>query len=217
MKIKAIITGATGMVGRSVLLECLRNDNVESILIINRRPTGLKHPKLKEILHGDFHDLSAIKHELSGYNACFFCMGVSSIGMNEEKYTKLTYDIVAEFVDCLYAINTEMVFNYVSGVGTDSSEKGRSMWAKVKGRTENYIFNKGFKDAYAIRLGMLIPEKEVEIPTFYKIIRPLFPLLRLSKSFVTSENIGKAMINSVLYPQELKYLTNRGMNTLAGK
>ena len=134
--IKVIILGTTGMIGEGVLHKSLESPDVQSILVINRKPCGIEHEKLKEIIHKDFHDLSPIKDQLSGYNACFFCLGVSSVGMNEEEYRKLTYDLTLNFAKTVLELNKDMTFNYVSGQGTKSSEKG-SMWARVKGKTEN--------------------------------------------------------------------------------
>ncbi len=156
---KVIITGSTGMVGKSVLLECLRSNEVEQVLVVNRRSLKMAHPKLKEVLHADFLDLSVIKEELQGYDACFHCMGVSAVGMKEQEYTRLTFDLTAHWVKTLHELNPDMVFNYVSGAGTDSSERGRSMWARVKGKTENMVLRKGFKDAYAFRPGGILVEK----------------------------------------------------------
>ena len=148
MKIKAIITGATGMVGEGVLHECLLHPDVESVLVINRKPCGVKHEKLKEIIHKDFLDLSAIEEQLAGYNACYFCAGVSSVGKKEDEYTRITYDLTLNFANTLVKLNPDMTFCYVSGVGTDSTEKGRSMWARVKGKTENDLLKLPFKAAY---------------------------------------------------------------------
>ena len=152
MKIRAIVTGATGMVGEGVLHECLLHADVEHILVINRRPCGISHPKLKELIHTNFHDLSSIENELQPYNACFFCLGVSSIGLKEPEYHRLTYDLTLH-VAHIGKQNSEMVFCYVSGSGTDSTEKGRSMWARVKGRTENALMQLPFKKAYMFRPG----------------------------------------------------------------
>ncbi len=222
MKIKAIITGTTGMVGKSVLLECLDRPDVESILVINRTSLGMTHPKLKEVLHSNFKDLSPIKEQLKDYNACFFCMGVSVVGLNEEQYSKITFDITRHFADVLHELNPDMVFNYVSGTGTDSTEKGRSMWARVKGKTENYILNKGFKDAYMFRPGAIIPEKGIKSKTgwynfFYIISTPIFPMLKKLKSITTTTKLGQAMINSVLYNYPEKHLENKDINALAEK
>ena len=137
MKINAIITGSTGMVGEGVLYQCLQNENVESVLVINRRPCGVKHPKLMEIIHKNFMDLSPIEDKLAGYNACYFCSGVSSVGKKENEYRQLTYDLTLNFAKTLIKINggqsKNIIFTYVSGVGTDSTEKGKSMWARIKG------------------------------------------------------------------------------------
>lgn len=220
MKINAIITGTTGMVGKAVLLECLADEHVASVLVINRKSIRMSHPKLKEIIHVNFEDISTIKDQLNGYNACFFCMGVSSVGMNEEKYTQITYTITAHFADVLYDLNPDMVFNYVSGAGTDSSEKGSTMWARVKGKTENYILHKGFKSAYMFRPGVIIPEKGIKSSTslynvFYVIFRPLFPLLRKMKSITTTTKLGKAMMNTVIHPPQHTHLENPDINTLS--
>lgn len=222
MKIRVIITGATGMVGKSVLTECFVHPSVESILIINRKTTELKHPKLKEIIHKDFLHLASIKSELTGYNACFFCMGVSSLGMSEEKYTELTYGITSHFAKVLKEQNPEMVFNYVSGAGTDSSEQGKVMWARVKGKTENMLLKMRFKDAYLFRLGAMLPERGVKSNTRWinillTILRPLYPLMKRMRSVTTSSKIGLAMINSVLFPQDLKHLKTKDINDLANK
>src|SRR5687767_1065494 len=139
MKIRAIITGATGMVGEGVLHECLNHPDVENVLVINRRPGGVTHPKLTEIIHGNFHDLSSIAPRLAAYNACFFCLGVSSVGLKEQEYHHLTYDLTMHVAKTLSQLNPDMTFCYISGAGTDSSEKGRSMWARVKGKTENHL------------------------------------------------------------------------------
>lgn len=215
-----IITGSTGMVGKGVLLECLDSPKVENILVINRSSLQMQHPKLKEILLKDFTQLATVSDQLLGYDACFFCMGVSVLGLNEEKYTQITLGIIKVFTNLLYQINPRMVFNYVSGTGSDSSEKRRSMWARVKGRTENYILQKGFKDAYMFRPGAIIPERGIKSRTnwyqvFYVVMRPFFDLLKKSKNVTTTSKIGWAMINSVENPQTLKHLENKDINALA--
>lgn len=219
---KVIITGATGMVGKGVLLECLDSPKIEAVLVINRNTLGIQHQKLKEVLLKDFSQIHTISNQLEGYDGCFYCMGVSSVGMNEENYTQITYNIAKAFADVLCQINPNMVFNYVSGAGTDSSEKGRSMWARVKGKTENYILNKGFKDAYAFRPGAIIPERGIKSRTgwyniFYVILRPFFGLLKSSKNVTTTTKIGLAMINSLGHSQDLKHLENKDINLLAAK
>ena len=208
------------MVGRGVLLECLESEHVDSVLVINRESINLNHPKLKEIIHKDFNNLESIKNELKGFNACFYCMGISSIGKKEEEYYSITYQITKYFVDILWEQNPYMVFNYVSGSGTDSTEKGKVMWARVKGKTENMILNKGFKDAYAFRPGVILPIKGVKsktgwINTLYLILKPFYPLLIKMKYVTTSSMVGTAMINSILHPQKLKHLENTDINILA--
>ncbi|MCF2873719.1 MULTISPECIES: NAD-dependent epimerase/dehydratase family protein [unclassified Tenacibaculum] len=219
---RVIITGSTGMVGKGVLLECLDNVNIEKVLVINRSTLNIQHSKLEEVLLKDFSQLTSIKDKLIGYDACFFCMGISSVGMNEEKYTQITFNIVKVFADVLHKINSNMVFNYVSGTGTDSSENGSSMWARVKGKTENYIFNKGFKDAYAFRPGAIIPEKGIKSRTnwysiIYILLTPFFGLMKKSKNITTTTKIGLAMINSLHHTQTLKHLENKDINVLAEK
>ncbi|GAA4848845.1 SDR family oxidoreductase [Algivirga pacifica] len=219
---KVIITGATGMVGKGILLECIESAEVSDILLLNRKSTGITHPKVKEILHSDFANLNPIKEHLQGYDACFYSMGVSALGLSEEQYTHITYTMTVHMATLLKELNPNMVFNYVSGTGTDSSEKGKIMWARVKGKTENAILTMGFKDAYAFRPGMIIPEKGVKSSTgwynaLYVIFRPLFPLFRKFDSITSSVKVGKAMINSVRYPQTQKHLENPEINALAKK
>lgn len=188
------------MVGEGVLHECLNHPDVESVLIINRRPGNFSHPKLKEIIHDDFYEPSKIEDQLKDYNACYFCLGTTSVGKNEEVYTKITYDLTKNFADTLVKLNPEMTFCYVSGSGTDSSEKGKIMWARVKGRTENYILNLGFKNAYAFRPALILPTKGLKNTlTPYKILFPLLPVIKLlfPKYVCSLKEIGLAMINCV--------------------
>tara|TARA_B100000497_G_scaffold119387_1_gene146696 strand:- start:1040 stop:1702 length:663 start_codon:yes stop_codon:yes gene_type:complete len=213
-----LITGSTGMVGKSVLIECLEHKSVKKITLINRSSLNLIDSKINEIIHADFSNLKSIKPKIEAYDACFHCMGVSSIGMKEPEYTKLTFNITKNLVDLMYDKNPNMVFNYVSGTLTDSSEQGRIMWARVKGMTENYIFKKRFKDAYAFRPGAITPEKGVRSKTawinfLYIMLKPFFPLF--SKTFVRSSDFGTAMINSVIFPQELKLLENHDIKRLS--
>ena len=139
MKLNVIVTGSTGMVGEGVLLECLENPEVEKVLVVNRRLCGRSHPKLQEIIHADFFNLTPIETQLAGYNACFFCLGMSSVGMKKEVYKHLTYDLTLNVAQVLARQNPDMAFCYVTGAGTDSSEKGRIAWARVKGATENVL------------------------------------------------------------------------------
>ncbi len=209
MKINAIITGATGMVGEGVLHECLIHSDVESVLVINRKPCGVKHEKLKEIIHKDLLKLTLIEDQLAGYNACYFCAGVSSVGKKEEEYAHITYDLTLNFANTLVKLNHDMTFCYVSGVGTDSTEKGRSMWARVKGKTENDLLKLPFKDAYMFRPGYIQPTKGLK-NTYkaYKIFAPFYPVIKLlfSKYATTLKEIGSAMINVILFGSEKKIL-----------
>lgn len=219
---KVIITGSTGMVGKGVLFECLESASIEKVLVINRKSLGMNHPKLEEVLLSDFLQVEKIRENLKGYDACFFCMGVSAVGLSEEKYTSITYDATKAFADILFELNSEMVFIYVSGTGTDSTEKGSILWARVKGRTENMVFQKGFKDAYAFRPGGILPEKGIKSRTgwynaLYVIMRPFFPLMRRSKNITTTTKLGQAMVNILSHPQGEKVLHNPEINLLAEK
>ena len=210
-KIRAIITGSTGMVGEGVLHECLKHTDVESVLIINRRPCGIQHDKLKEIIHYDFLDITPIKDQLSGYNACYFCSGVSSIGKKEDEYTKLTYDITLHIAKILYEINPEMTFCYVSGSGTDSSEQGKIMWARVKGKTENDLLKLGFKAVYMFRPGYIQPTKGLKNAyKIYKVLAPLYPIWKtiFPKYVCTLEDLGHSMINCTLFGYDKRILSN---------
>ena len=199
---KVIITGATGMVGKGVLLECLEHENITEVLSISRRSLGMSHTKLKELLHKDFSEFESVKETLAGYDACYACMGVSSAGMKEEEYTRLTYDFTLALARVLFDLNPEMTFIYVSGQGTRSDEKG-SMWARVKGKTENDVLALGFKQAFMFRPGAIIPVKGVSPSSrLYRIvINNLTWLLKLLKrlapnSVVNTVQIGLAMINA---------------------
>lgn len=209
MKIKAIIIGTTGMVGEGVLHECLKHPEVESVLVINRKPCEVKHQKLIEIIHNDFFDLSPIDNHLSDYNACYFCAGVSSVGKKEEEYRAITYDLTLSFAKTLVKLNPDMIFCYVSGVGTDSTEKGRIMWARVKGKTENDLLKLPFKEAYMFRPGFIKPTKGLK-NTYksYKFFTPFYPIFRklFPNYVVTLEEVGLAMINVTLFGSEKKIL-----------
>lgn len=209
MKLKVIITGATGMVGEGVLLECLAHPSVESILVINRKHLPISHPKLKEIIHLDFFNLTPIADQLSGYNACFFNLGVTSIGKNEDEFTHLTYDLTMHMASILATLNPDMTFCYVSGSGTDSSEKGKTMWARVKGKTENAILALPFKAAYMFRPGFMKPTPgQQNALKYYKYFNWMYPGLRfLFPRFVcTLKEVGLAMINAALEANEKRVL-----------
>lgn len=195
--IKVIITGATGMVGEGVLFECLRNSTVSEVLIINRKHYELTHLKLKELIVPDFFQLDKYASNIQGYDACFFCAGVSSIGMNETDYTRITYNTTLAFAKTLVANNHGMVFTYVSGASTDSSEKGRLMWARVKGRTENDLSKLGFKAEYNFRPGIMLPfEGQKNWKSIYKFLAKLVKIFS-PKNVLSMEEVGKAMINCV--------------------
>jgi uncharacterized protein YbjT (DUF2867 family) len=212
MKIKTVITGATGMVGEGVLHECLNHSDVESVLVINRKPCGVKHEKLIEIIHKDFLDLSSIEEQLKGYNACYFCVGVSSVGKKEDEYRRITYNLTMNFANTLVKLNPDMTFCYVSGVGTNSTEKGRSMRARVKGKTENDLMKLPFKAAYMFRPGYIQPTNGLKNTyKMYKIFAPFYPILNalFSKYVVSLEELGKAMISVTLYESDKKILECR--------
>ena len=198
---KVILFGATGMVGQGVLRECLLDAGVESVLAVGRSPTGRQHAKLREIVRDDFLDYSAIESEFAGYDACFFCLGVSSVGMNEARYRQLTYDITLAAAKTLARLNPGMVFIYVTGRGTDSTERGSLMWARVKGKTENDLLKLPFKAAYMFRPAGIQPlhgvrSKTAWVQAIYAGTAPLLTLLtRIAPKFMTtSEQLGRAMI-----------------------
>ena len=208
MKIRVIIAGATGMVGEGVLHECLQHEAVENILVINRKTCGVANPKLKEIIHADFFDFSGIEDQLTGYNACFFCLGVSSIGMKEPEYYKLPYSLTMNVAEVLARQNKDMTFCYISGASTDSSEKGKVMWARVKGKTENDVMKLPFKQAYNFRPGYMQPTNGLKNTLgFYKFVSWLYPLLRrlMPKSVSTLKELGLAIIEATNkgYPKNI--------------
>ena len=200
MKFRAIIFGASGMVGEGVLLEALSHEEVDSVLVIGRRPCKVVHEKLKELILRDFSDYSPIKDYLTGYHACFFCLGISSVGMEEQEYHRITYDLTMQAAGVLSALNPEMTFCYVSGAGTDSTEKGRLMWARVKGKTENHLAKLPFKAVYLFRPALLKPtpgQKNVKrifkaVGFLYPVVKTLFPA-----SACTLQELGRAMIRTV--------------------
>ncbi|MBU1099495.1 MAG: epimerase [Bacteroidetes bacterium] len=205
MKIKAVILGATGMVGEGVMHESLSHPDVESVIVVNRKPCGVQHAKLKEIILKDFFDFSSISDELKGYNAFYYCMGVSSVGLKEAAYKRITYDLTMHIANLMLTINPDMVFTYVSGVGTDSTEKGKSMWARIKGKTENDLLKLPFKDSYMFRPGYIQPTTGLNNAyKAYTLFAPFYPLWKLifPKYVSTLEEIGLSMIN----------VTKRGFN-----
>ena len=196
---KVVLFGASGMIGQGVLRECLLDDDVASVVSIARSATGVSHPKLREIVHRDFFDFSAIEPELAGADACFFTLGVTSAGMSEEAYRRVTYDITIAAARKLRSVNPALTFVYVSGAGTDSTERGRTMWARVKGATENALLAR-FPNAYMFRPALIQPMHGIRSRTrayrlFYAIARPFFPILRAFPGYVTTtERLGRAMI-----------------------
>jgi hypothetical protein len=219
MKIKAIVFGATGMVGEGVLLEALNDDNVESVLVIGRRPCLMTHPKLKELIHHDFFDYSNIEEHLRGYHACFFCLGVSSLHMNERDYTRVTYDFTMQAATILSKLNPAMTFCYVSGTGTDSTEQGRLMWARVKGKTENHLTKLPFKAVYLFRPGLMKPTRgQRNVKPLFKVLAWPYPLWKVlfPGAVCTLKDLGLAMINAALNGYSKQILENTDITQLAG-
>lgn len=217
-KLRVIVTGATGMVGEGVLHECLKSPKVESVLVINRRPCGVTHPKLKEIIQKDLLNLGAIENQLAGFNACFFCLGISSVGLSAEEYYKTTYTLTLNMAGILSRLNPEMTFCYVSGAGTDSSEKGKLRWARVKGKTENDLMKLPFKQVFAFRPGLIKATKGLKNANhLYKFIMLAYPILKtfFPNSACTLEEVGLAMINSTAKGYEKKILDNMDIAELA--
>ena len=214
---RVIIFGATGMVGQGVLRECLVDPSVERVLVVGRSPTGIPNAKLTEIIHDDFTDYSTTEALLTGFDACFFCLGVSSIGMSEERYRHLTYDITLAAATTLARLNPRMTFTYVTGAGTDSTEQGSRMWARVKGKTENDLLKLPFKAAYMFRPGAIQPlhgarSKTAWVQVVYDVSWPLWSVLRrLAPHLVTStEQIGRGMIRVARegYPRKVLEMTD---------
>ena len=217
MTISTIITGATGMVGEGVLLECLADPRVARVLVINRKTSGVTHPKLVEIVHGDFHDLSAIQPQLAGYDACFFCLGVSSVGMSEAEYTRVTQDLTLEFGRTLARLNPDTTFCYVTGAGTDSTEHGRTMWARVKGRTENALLRL-FPRGVMFRPGMMrATPGQKNLKGWYRAIAWIYPVGRAlwPAAFCTLQEVAQAMINAAVDGAPKKVLEVQDIVALA--
>ncbi|MBK9247494.1 MAG: epimerase [Ignavibacteria bacterium] len=218
MKIKAILTGATGMVGEGVLHECLNHPDVESVLVLGRKPCGISHSKLSEILHSDFFDISSIAGKLSGYNACFFCLGVTSVGLKEAEFFKLTNTLTLNVARTLSELNPEMTFGYISAAFADNTEKGKTMWARVKGKTENDLMKLPFKQVYIFRPGYLHPTPGLlNQLSYYKYITWMYPLLKLMtpNHVSTLKELGLAMIHSVTKGYSKNILEVKDIKALA--
>lgn len=214
---KVIITGATGMVGEGVMLECVEHPAVAEVLLVSRKPYGALPPKVKELILPDFMKLDDGTKELAGYDACFFCAGVSSVGKSEAEYTRITCDTTLHFAETLVKLNPGMVFTYVSGMGTDSTEKGRLMWARVKGRTENALARVGFRAEYNFRPGFMkaMPGQR-KLKGSYKALGWLFPVVRplAPNSVSTLEDVGRAMIRCGTQGYPKTVLEVRDINAL---
>jgi uncharacterized protein YbjT (DUF2867 family) len=208
------------MVGHGVVRECLLAEDVESVLLVGRRESGLPaHPKLREVIHGDLTDVTAIDDKLAGLDACFFCLGVTSAGLDEAGYTRVTYDMTMAPARALAKHNPDMTFCFVSGAGTDSTEKGSTMWARVKGKTENALLAL-FPKAYMFRPGGIQPMHGARSQTRsyrigYTIAWPLLPLLKLFGVITTTERMGLAMLNVARHGTDKKILANGDINRLA--
>ena len=216
-----ILFGATGMVGQGVLRECLLDAQVQRILSVGRNTLGQQHPKLHEIVQPDLFDLVPIESQLQPYDACFFCLGVSSVGMTEEAYRHVTYDLTLAVARTLVRLNPAMTFVYISGAGTDSTERGRSMWARVKGATENALLQLPFKGAYMFRPGLIVPLQGITSKTrlyraVYALIRPFWRPLRgaFPQAITTTEQVGRAMLHVARAGAPKKILESADINAL---
>ncbi|HUS28776.1 MAG TPA: NAD-dependent epimerase/dehydratase family protein [Kofleriaceae bacterium] len=195
---RIIITGVTGMVGEGVLLECLENASVEKVLAVSRKPTNHTHAKLEQLLVPDFRETTSVEAQLTGYDACFYCAGVSSVGMSEADYTTISYDTPVAFATTLARLNPSMVFTYVTGMRTDSTEKGKTMWARVKGRAENALMRLPFKGVYNFRPGLMTPKPgQKHLKTSYRVALVFAPVLKIFVRALTLSQVGRAMIRCV--------------------
>jgi hypothetical protein len=218
MKIKVIVLGATGMVGEGVLIETLNHQDVESVLVIGRRSCLVTHPQLTELILDDFFDYSNVEERLGGYHACLFCLGVSSVGMKEEDYTRITYDLTMCTATTLSRLNPSMTFCYVSGTGTDSTEQGRIMWARVKGKTENDLRKLPFKSVYAFRPGLMQPTKgQRNVKPLFRAVAWPYPLWKFlfPGTVCTLKDLGLAMIRASLDGYSKGILENADITLLA--
>jgi uncharacterized protein YbjT (DUF2867 family) len=221
---KVILFGATGMVGQGVLRECLLDPDVETVLAVGRSSTGQQHAKLQEIVDRNLEDFSPMENRLSGYDACFFCLGVSSAGLNEQQYRSVTYDLTMAAANALARLNPAMTFIYVSGAGTDSTEHGRMMWARVKGQTENALLQMPFRAAYMFRPAYIQPLHGIKTRTrwyaaLYAVMAPLFPVWKalLPKYVTTTECIGRAMLEVARHGAAKRVLENQDINVICAE
>lgn len=216
-----LIFGATGMVGQGVLRECLAAPDVAKVLTVGRTPTGQQHPKLQELVHAEMWDYANVEAELSNFDACFFCIGVTSSGMSEQKYAHLTYDMTLAVAATLAGLNPQMVFVYVSGAGADTSETSRIMWERVRGKTENALLKLPFRGVYIFRPGMIQPvgvkSKTTSYRWFYSLTRPLLPALRamLPDQILSTPQVGQAMLAAVRYGAPKRVLESPDINALS--
>ena len=220
MNYRVIITGTTGMVGEGVMLECLADPHISEVLSVSRKPTGVAHPKLKEYIVPDFLALKEGDENLRPYDACFFCAGVSSLGMKEADYSRITYDTTLHFAKVLAHQNPDMIFIYVSGAATDSSEQGRVMWARVKGRTENALLQLPFKNVHNFRPGIMKPiPGQTRTLKLYKYLGWLFPFLKrvYPNGTSTLSQVGQAMIKTLTVGTDKQILEVRDINALSNR
>lgn len=221
---KVVLFGATGMVGQAALRECLLDPKVEAVLSIGRTSTGTTHPKLKELVHKDLSNYSGVDSQLTGFDACYFCLGTPSAGKNESDYSRVTYDITIAAAKCLSRLNPQMTFVYISGDGADSSETSKTMWKRVRGKTENALFRLPFKAVYIFRPGVIQPLHGIQSKTtlyrvLYSATKPLLPMLRLAfpKLVITTEVIARAMLNVTNDGYAKKILNNSDLDKVGSK
>lgn len=222
MGLRVVIFGATGMVGRGALLEALDDPGTSKVLAVGRRLVGISHPKLEELVHQDFTDFSSVEARLRGYDACFFCLGVSALGMSEADYSRITYDYTIAAATSLLRANPKLVFVYVSGAGTDSTEKGRQMWARVKGKTENKLLSLGFGAAYMFRPGFIRPKRGIKsrvrwYRVFYAVLKPVGALMEktMPNQATNTQKVGKAMLQAAKTKPRLTIVDPKDINALA--
>jgi uncharacterized protein YbjT (DUF2867 family) len=220
---KVVIFGATGMVGSGLVLECLDDARVESVLVVARSRSGVTHPKLRELIHTDLFELSTVRTHLKDLDACFWCLGVSSVGMDEAEYRRLTHDLTVKVAEVLVAESPSLTFCFVSGEGADSTEQSKTMWARVKGAAENAVLRMPFKATYVFRPGFIQPVRGVRSKTrlynaFYAFAKPLYPVFRLfaAKHVTTTAELGKAMIEAAAHGYPQRIIDSKDVHVLAG-